>query len=207
MDIVANSASALNAKPAHDAFPLGGEVVKNSDVESLDVEIIPSNSLLPTDWKWGIRFDASGTATLVLGMRDFARGRYTSYFAGLMAARLGLPLHRVRVYYSAIRPAVSQTPQPSGVHLLDSDPPPVVRAARDFIEDMCGRVTEKGRSAFAANAGIDAADVGFDQQSGRFFVLDRSHSSDILEIAAVNLRRRNIGTCRRPSAAASQRNQ
>jgi CO/xanthine dehydrogenase Mo-binding subunit len=192
MDIIANSANVSNAKPLHDK----NSFVRSCALEALDVETVPASSLLPTEWKWGIRFDASGTATLVLGMRDCARGRYTAYFAGLMAVRLGLPFHRVRVYYSATLPAVSQMPQPSSVHLSDSNPPPVVRAVRDLIEDMCGRVTEKGRLAFAANAGVDATDVGFDQQSGRFFVLDRGRSSSILEIAAANSRRQNIGTRR-----------
>jgi CO/xanthine dehydrogenase Mo-binding subunit len=199
MDIIANSANVSNARRLHGKR----NFVRSSALETLDVETVPTRSLLPTERKWGIRFDASGTATLVLGMRDCARGRYTAYFAGLMAARLGLPFHRVRVYYSATLPAVSQMPQPSGIQLLDSDPPPVVSAVRDLIEDMCGRVTEKGRLAFGANAGVDAADIGFDQQSGRFFVLDRGHSSSILEIAAANLRRQNIGTRRHPSATNS----
>ena len=185
MDI-ANSASASNAKPAHVAVRRESGFVKSSEVDTLDIETVASNPLLPTEWKWGIRFDPSGTATLVVGMRDYERGRYTAYFAGLLAARLGLPFHRVRIYYSTIRPAVLQMPQPSGIQLPDSDPPPVVRAVRDLIEDMCSRVTEKGRLAFAANAGVDADDVGFDQRSGRFYVLDRGHSSSILEIAAAN---------------------
>jgi hypothetical protein len=199
MDIVAHSAIASNAKPARDPLPRESGFV-NSEIETLDIEAVPSNPLLPTEWKWGIRFDASGTATLVLGMRDFARGRYTAYFAGLLAAHLGVPFHRVRVYYSAIRPAVLQMPQPTGIQLSDSDPPAVVRAVRDLIEEMCGRVKEKGRFAFAANAGIDAAHVGFDQQSGCFFVLEKGHSSSILEIAAAQWRRQNIGTRRYPPA-------
>jgi CO/xanthine dehydrogenase Mo-binding subunit len=189
MDIIAKSASASNAKPAHDSLRCESGFVKSSEVYTLDIETVASNPLLPTKSKWGIRFDPTGTVTLILGMRDYGRGRYTAYFAGLLAGRLGLSFHRVLVYYSAIRPAVLQMPQPSGIQLPDSDPPPVVRAVRDLIEDMCGRVTEKGRLAFAANAGVAAADVGFDQQSGRFFVVDRGHNSRILEIAAANLRR------------------
>jgi hypothetical protein len=121
-----------------------------------------------------------------------------------MATRLGLPFHRVRVYYSPTRPAVLQTPQPSGIQLPDSDPPPIVRAVHDLIEEMCRRVTEKGRLAFAAKAGVDAADVGLDQQSGRFFVLDRGRSSSILEIAAANFRHQNIGTRRYVSTRISK---
>ena len=154
-------------------------------VDTLDTETFIMNPALPTDLKWGIRFDASGTVTLVLGMRDYGRGLYTSYFASLMAARLGIPLHRVRVYYSAIRPAVLQTPQPSCVQLHETDPGPIPRGVRGVIEETCDRVIEKGRLAFAAKAGVSAADVGFDQRSARFFVLDRNQSGSILEMAEI----------------------
>jgi aerobic carbon-monoxide dehydrogenase large subunit len=154
-------------------------------VNTLDTETFIMNPALPTDLKWGIRFDASGTVTLVLGMRDYGRGLYTSYFASLMAARLGIPLHRVRVYYSAIRPAVLQTPQPSCVQLHETDPGPIPRGVRKVIEEISDRVIEKGRLAFAAKAGVSAADVGFDQRSARFFVLDKNQSGSILEMAEI----------------------
>jgi hypothetical protein len=48
---------------------------------------------------------------------------------------------------------------------------------------MCDQVIERGRSAFAAIAGVETGDVGFDQSSGRFFVLDQDRSGRILEIA------------------------
>jgi aerobic carbon-monoxide dehydrogenase large subunit len=154
-------------------------------VDTLDTETFIMNPALPTDLKWGIRFDASGTVTLVLGMRDYGRGLYTSYFASLMAARLGIPLHRVRVYYSAIRPAVLQNPQPSCVQLHETDPGPIPRGVRKVIEEISERVIEKGRLAFAAKAGVSTADVGFDQRSARFFVLDRNQSGSILEMAEI----------------------
>jgi aerobic carbon-monoxide dehydrogenase large subunit len=154
-------------------------------VDTLDTETFIMNPALPTDLKWGIRFDASGTVTLVLGMRDYGRGLYTSYFASLMAARLGIPFHRVRVYYSAIRPAVLQTPQLSCVQLYEADPGPIPKGVREVIEEICDRVIEKGRLAFAAKAGVSAADVGFDQRSARFFVLDRNQSGSILEMAEI----------------------
>jgi aerobic carbon-monoxide dehydrogenase large subunit len=154
-------------------------------VDTLDTETFIMNPALPTDLKWGIRFDASGTVTLVLGMRDYGRGLYTSYFASLMAARLGIPLHRVRVYYSAIRPAVLQTPQPSCVQLHETDPGPIPRGVRKVIDEISDRVIEKGRLAFAAKAGVSAADVGFDQRSARFFVLDRNQSGSIFEMAEI----------------------
>jgi hypothetical protein len=56
------------------------------------------------------------TVTLVLGMRDYGRGWFSAYFAGLVVARLGLPFRRVRIYYSATLPAVSQTPRKPGFY-------------------------------------------------------------------------------------------
>jgi hypothetical protein len=57
-------------------------------------------------------------------------------------------------------------------------------AVADVIELMCDQVVEKGRLAFAATAGVGTGDVGFDQSSGRYFVLDRNRCGRILEIAA-----------------------
>jgi hypothetical protein len=53
----------------------------------------------------------------------------------------------------------------------------------EVIEGLCDQVIEKGRLAFAANAGVGASDVGFDHFSGRHFVLDRDRSRNILELA------------------------
>src|SRR5215469_3065298 len=78
--------------------------VQNARGENLNIETIPSNPFLPTDRKWAIRFNADGTVTIVLGMRNYGRGWYSSYFAGLVRARLGVPFQRVRIYYSATLP-------------------------------------------------------------------------------------------------------
>jgi len=60
---------------------------------------------------------------------------------------------------------------------------PVAGAVADVIEGMCDQVIERGRLAFAAMAGVGAIDVGFDQPTGRFFVLDRDRSGTFLEMA------------------------
>jgi hypothetical protein len=60
---------------------------------------------------------------------------------------------------------------------------PLAAAAADVIAGMCDQVIGKGRVAFAAIAGVEPSDVGFDQMSGRFFVLDRARSRSTLEIA------------------------
>jgi hypothetical protein len=66
----------------------------------LNVEMLATNPLLPTSRKWAIRFNASGTVTIVLGMRDYGWGWYSAHFASLAAARLGLPFRWMRVYYT-----------------------------------------------------------------------------------------------------------
>jgi hypothetical protein len=57
-------------------------------IDTLDTAISITNPALPADQKWGIRFDRIGTVTLVLGMRNYGRGLYTPYFAGLVSERL-----------------------------------------------------------------------------------------------------------------------
>ena len=158
--------------------------VQNVRGENLNIETIPSNPFLPTDRKWAIRFNTGGTVTIVLGMRNYGRGWYSSYFAGLVTARLGVPFQRVRIYYSATLPAVLQTPVPRTIVFHRSHIGPLATAVADVIETMCDQVVERGRVAFAAMAGVGPGDVGFDQSSGQFFVLDRNRSGRILEIDA-----------------------
>ncbi len=53
------------------------------------------------------------------------------------------------------------------------------------IEEMCGRVLEKGRAVFAELAGATTATVGFDRSAGRLFVLGGGWSASILDMAQV----------------------
>ena len=156
-----------------------------ASIEMLDIETVTASPALPAGRKWAIRFNAGGTVTIVLGMRDYGRGWFSAYFAGLVAARLGIPFGRVRVYYSANLPAVLQTPVPSPIRFCRGDVGLLAGAAADVIERMCDQVIEKGRVAFAAMAGIGVRDVGFDQPTGQFFVLDRERSGNILDLARV----------------------
>lgn len=154
-----------------------------ADAEMLAIEAVTANPALPTDRRWAIRFNAGGTVTIVLGMRDYGRGWFSAYFAALVATRLGIPFRRIRIYYSANLPAVLCTPVPSPTQFRRSDVGPVAGAAADIVEQMCDHVIEQGRLAFAAMAGIGIGDVGFDQSTGRFFVLDRERSGNILDLA------------------------
>ena len=168
--------------------------VQNARVENLDIETVTSKPFLPANRKWAIRFNAGGTVTIVLGMRDYGRGWYSAYFAGLVTARLGIPFQRVRIYYSATLPAVLQTPVPSSVVFHRGHIGPVATAVADVIEGMCDQVVQRARLAFAAMAGVGTGDVGFDQSSGGFFVLDRNRSSRILEIAATTRGTSSVST-------------
>jgi hypothetical protein len=157
----------------------------STKVKSLNVETVISNPFLPANRKWAVRFDAGGTVTIVLGMRVYAMGWFTTYFAGLVATRLGVPLRRVRLYYSVTLPAALHTPISSHPALRRRDIGPVARAAADVIEGLCDQVIERGRFAFATVAGVDVIDVGFDQLTCRFFVLDMNRGRSVLELAEI----------------------
>jgi CO/xanthine dehydrogenase Mo-binding subunit len=184
MDIIATELCIVE-NDARDQLARMGEAgfVQGTTVDNLDVETVTANPLLPTNRKWAIRFNAGGTATIVLGMKDYGRGWFSAYFASLVTARLGIPFRQVRVYYSATFPAVLQTPVPSPTALTRSQIGPVARAVAEIIEGLCDQVIEKGRLAFAAMAGVGAIDVGFYRSAGRYFVLDRDRSRDILDVA------------------------
>jgi CO/xanthine dehydrogenase Mo-binding subunit len=185
MDNIATELHIPKNDTPHDHLARTSKVgfIQSARVENLDIETVTSDPFHAKDRKWAIRFDAGGTVTIVLGMRDYGRGWYSAYFADLVAARLGVPFRRVRIYYSATLPAVLQTPVLSPIVFRRSSIGPAARAAADTIEGMCDRVIDRGRLAFATMASVDAIDVGFDQPTGRFFILDRDRSGSLLEIA------------------------
>jgi CO/xanthine dehydrogenase Mo-binding subunit len=162
----------------------------HQSVNDLNVETLTADPLLQTDRKMAIRFNAGGTVTIVLGMRDYGRGWYSAHFASLVATRLGLPFRRMRVYYSVTLPAVLQTPQESGILPEGSRLGPLATAVGELIEEMCARIVENGRAIFAELTGVTPAAVGFDQTTGRFFVRDGGRSSSILDIAEIANERR-----------------
>jgi hypothetical protein len=195
MDIIADTSKPKNAntyEPLSRAH--SGRIVPRAGTENLSVEIVNKSPLLPTDRKWAIRFGKGETVTVVLGMRDYGRGWFSAYFAGLVAARLGLPFRRVRIYYSATLPAVSQSPRIAGILLYGRQPGSVAAAIGDIICEMCGLVIEKGRLASAAVAGVGAADVDFDASTGCFFARTTGWSGRTLDIAKIARDGRSVST-------------
>jgi|SRR5689334_18442984 len=122
--------------------------------QALDVETFAAVPFLPADERWAIRFSANETVTLVLGVRDYGGGWFSSYFAGLAASRLGIPYHRIRIYYSAQHPAALRTPMGPPALFRRGEIGPFANAIADIIEAMCDRVIEKGKLAFATIGSI-----------------------------------------------------
>jgi hypothetical protein len=151
----------------------------------LDVETIPSHSSLPAGQKWAIRFEASDTVTIVLGMKDYGRGWFSSYFAALVAARLGIPFERVRVYYTGTLPAVLQRPAPllTAPRLRGISPAAVVVA--DLIDELCDQVIAKGQKIIAGLIGANLADSGFSEPNGCLFSPNGSRCTDLIDLAKV----------------------
>ncbi|HEX4186143.1 MAG TPA: hypothetical protein VHY78_09810 [Stellaceae bacterium] len=91
MDTIASELPIANsyAAPGHLGRTREIGFLQNARVENLNIETIPSSRFFPANRKWAIRFNAARTVTIVLGMRDYGRGWYSAYFAGLVTARLG----------------------------------------------------------------------------------------------------------------------
>ena len=186
MDIVADTS---NAKNAHTHEPLSrahsGRVVLRAGIENLNVEIVNKNPLLPTDRKWAIRFGAGEIVTVVLGMRDYGRGWFSAYFAGLWWIVSG---SRSGVYASTTAPLFQRSRRRleyPGFYCVEASRDRSGAAAGNITSEMCGLVIEKGRLASAAVAGVGAADVDFDASTGCFFVRNTGWSGRTLNIAKI----------------------
>lgn len=185
---------------AHEHLTGDAHLPNHPRAGELNVEMLTTNPLIPSNLKWAIRFNTGGTVTIVLGMRDYGWGWYSAHFASLAAARLGLPFRRMRVYYSATLPAVLQTPQESRVTPDGRQPGPLAAAVDELIEEMCDRVIENGRSIFAEIAGATSAQIGFDQNVGRFFAPGGGWSASILDIAEVANEKKYLRSCEQVSS-------
>ena len=64
-------------------FVLSSSAWKNG----LNVEIVGPVSLLPNGRKCAIHFEADGTATIILGTRDYGQGFASTYFAHLLVGK------------------------------------------------------------------------------------------------------------------------
>jgi len=165
------------------AHPAESEFALSARTEGLNVETVGPISLLPYGQKCGIRFEADDTVTVMLGMRDFGRGYASPYFASLVAARLGIPFKRIRLYYAGVHPAVRITPS----HTPNVPSRTSVGMANagigDLIELLCDQAIEQGRRWLASATGVLPGEIDFEASSGRFFVVGKERHVDILELA------------------------
>src|ERR1700735_5141529 len=181
MQMVINSEIAPTGEAArnHTGTASGSDCLSRE----LGAEIMASHPLLPAGRKWAIRFDAGGTVTVVLGMKDYGRGWCSSYFAAVAAGCLGIPFGRIRVFYTGTLPAVLQQPallcsmpRPSGIS-------PTAAVVADLLIKLCGRVIVKAQRAFADQLSAAPTDVGFAPLDGRLFLLDDPRSVGLLDLA------------------------
>jgi hypothetical protein len=128
-------------------------------VDDLDVEMVVPALLFPYRQTCGVRLGRNGAVTIVLGTRDTGHDA-SSYLAGILVERLGIPWSRVRLFYTGMHPAVRRTPQQPVRRLRSANVGSTVAAIGAVIESLCDQVIEKdrrpstpqdkGRSSFAS---------------------------------------------------------
>jgi hypothetical protein len=128
-------------------------------VDDLDVEMVVPALLFPYRQTCGVRLGRNGAVTIVLGTRDPGHDA-SSYLAGILVERLGIPWSRARLFYTGMHPAVRRTPQQPVRRLRSVNVGSTVAAIGAVIESLCDQVIEKdrrpstpqdkGRSSFAS---------------------------------------------------------
>jgi hypothetical protein len=123
------------------------------DSEGSDLETLDQVAHLSTEQTCSIRFDSDRTAVIVIGAKSYGRGDASAYFAHLAGVRLGIPLNRIRVFYTGDHPAAK-------ISVRELTPPPSRESVGvanahigDMIERLCSRTIEKGRRYMASSIG------------------------------------------------------
>lgn len=146
--------------PAFDSNHLSSAIVP-----ALDVDIKGSPALLPYGRRCGIRFEADFTVTLILGMRDPRWADASSYLSELVIARLGIPLTKLRIFYTGMQPAVRRAPVQSPRPLSRQGVGYTIAAVGDLVEEACELVVERARRAYAHDLGASFRDAHFDRST------------------------------------------
>jgi hypothetical protein len=117
-------------------------------------------------------------------MRDYGYGWASPYFAGVVAAKLGVPFERIRMFYTGVHPAVRTTPRNKPYLLCRAGVGPTIAGIGDLIEVVCDRVIDRGRRLLASSLGIPAGAIDFDPSCGRFLDRQQERYFTILDTAA-----------------------
>jgi CO/xanthine dehydrogenase Mo-binding subunit len=152
-------------------------------IRGLTVQTVGPISLLPHGQECGIRFEVDSTVTIILGMRDYGHGYVSPYFASLVAARLGIPLKQIRIYYAAAHPAVRITPRPAACVPSPGSVGTANAQIGALIQSLCEQAIEQGRSRLAALCDVLPDEIEFDAVTGQFLFASKVQRVDILELA------------------------
>ena len=113
-------------------------------LDDLDVEMVVPALLFPYRQTCGVRLGRNGVVTIVLGTRDPGHDA-SSFLAGILVERLGIPWSRLRLFYTGMHPAVRRTPQQPVRRLRSANVGSTVAAMGAVIESLCDQVVEKDR--------------------------------------------------------------
>jgi hypothetical protein len=177
----------MNMGLNHRHLASGASIIA-TPLRSLNVDIT-NNGHSPQGPACGIHFERNGLVTIVIGSSAYDRGYTTSYLAAIVTAGLGIPLSRLRVYYSGALPAVRLTPRPViGSQRPDEMGLPTIAEIAERLTSLCRDIIARGQSALMATFAWPAADIVFDPKTGRF--ASRDERIDLLELVRM-LRRAN----------------
>jgi aerobic carbon-monoxide dehydrogenase large subunit len=120
----------------------------------------------------GIRFEPDGTVTIITGTLDYGQG-HASPFAQVLATRLGIPFHRIRLLQGDSDQLIAGGGTGGSKSMMTSG------AA---IVEAGDKVVEAGRQIAAHVLEAAAADIEF--RAGRFVIAGTDRSIGLMELAA-----------------------
>ena len=120
----------------------------------------------------GIRFDNNGDVTIITGTLDYGQG-HASPFAQVLATRLGIPFHRIRLLQGDSDELIAGGGTGGSKSMMTSG------AA---IVEAGDKVVEAGRQIAAHVLEAPSADIEF--RAGRFVIAGTDRSLGLMELAA-----------------------
>ncbi|HVB18234.1 MAG TPA: xanthine dehydrogenase family protein molybdopterin-binding subunit, partial [Stellaceae bacterium] len=120
----------------------------------------------------GIRFDKNGDVTIITGTLDYGQG-HASPFAQVLATRLGIPFHRIRLLQGDSDELIAGGGTGGSKSMMTSG------AA---IVEAGDKVVEAGRQIAAHVLEASSADIEF--RAGRFVIAGTDRSLGLMELAA-----------------------
>ncbi len=120
----------------------------------------------------GIRFEPNGDVTIITGTLDYGQG-HASPFAQVLATRLGIPFHRIRLLQGDSDELIAGGGTGGSKSMMTSG---------TAIVEAGDKVVEAGKQIAAHVLEAAAADIEF--RAGRFVIAGTDRSVGIMELAA-----------------------